>query len=310
MGKNERIQIRINDALVLAYIFNEYEEFVNDYKQLKKDVNDYNILFKILNNKELNDLEIGFYNKYKEVIDTINKYTSIVAFLDNPFVQKGIVYLYNYIFKNQNKLLEITKILEKIKELGFEYFVLDEEYNFTSDIYQIPFDFIDCHMVTYFDNIKAIPSAVWETVTYKSTDSNYLICVGNPSSKLLGYEKGILLNDLTFDVNRLPKTIIFDELYTRILVCQNNVFNECREINNTINLEVSLDELALNSCKNEEIVNSLEDSRDKDELMKQLQTIKYALLRMKLISDKYHKSIIERELITEENLIEAKKKRK
>lgn len=171
-----------------------------------------------------------FYKENKNIIDTINQYTTIELLLsdssNNTSKQidiEDLLFFYNYIIINKDKLTTIIALLEKIKKLGFEYVKFIIGYDFTKNDYELNLSIPeDLKKIHYFENIKVlnIHSNIdsQKIMTYKTTSSAYTFMFDiNGFNRSISTSNEIILNDLTFDANRLPSNISKEEiLYTII----------------------------------------------------------------------------------------------
>lgn len=278
-------KVHVNSIIALCHILNDYEDFKNIAINLKiEDIYD-------LCSISLGDTVFGkmrmkkFYQENKVVIDIINTYCVLVDFI-YKIREKKLDHIYEYLKNHQVEIDKVIKLITKIKNLGFEYILFDEELDFTKDIYKMYTVFNDNGPISYLENMEAIPNYQNNVVEYKTNDSNFRI-------DFLKFEYSeIILNSLLFDPNKLPEEINVDNMFAEIIVLKEKQKKNSIAIRNSVDLNVSISDLDSEFSKTWRVIESLEDFRDKEILREILKENRLALEKLKEISVKYDESII------------------
>lgn len=181
-----------------------------------------------------------FYNENKSVIDTINKYSSIWSFLNLYYdsITKSIdsldfykithiyheisIFFYKYILKHKENIQQILALLESIKELGFHNIGLNEDLDFTKEIYTVNPNFKNNEYIIYVANAKVVTNHPTH-IDYKTINSNYKIRLKTWGDDFYQYPAGkvIILNSLLFDSKSLPKSLNKEDIFESILRLKN-----------------------------------------------------------------------------------------
>lgn len=309
--------IRINSLIALCHILDDFEEF-NKRLVSSLSFKNYNDIYnlskvskgeKCFNSKKAKK----FYQENKSVIDTINKHYNIHSFISYNYDPKGnpdneLNYFYQYISKNRENLDKIISVLEKLKELGFKKIKLNEELDFSQEKYTF-YSYYNNSTVIYLENLEAIPNYT-NDITYKTNGSNYKMKLG---VSLWGkyiiseYDREIILNNLTFDVDRLPTAISKEQIIDKILELPTAKKEEYTIIRNSVDLSVSTDDLLSMFYSVNRSINSLEDVNKKEELIQLLSNIKEDILKMQAISAEYNKEVANNNENITETLLEKEK---
>ena len=223
----------IDNIIALCYIIDDLEEFNKRLLSfLKSKDNRPNVmsLCKVADGESpicLRKIKT-FYHENKEVIDKINKYGNLFLFICNNYDKEGnlkndnfIVPFYNYFMKNKEKIDSIISLLEKIKLLGFESIIFNEEYDFTDIIYKMSSNFNDEHNIVYLDNMEKHPDSEDDTIRYCTDDTNFKIVLRR-NRFISIYRREIWLNSLLFDKDRLPKKVTEKEMFDEIVSLEEN----------------------------------------------------------------------------------------
>lgn len=319
--KNEQtIKIRTEDAIALCHIIDEFETFnKNLIKFLTGKKDNSELILKIwklstgqrcITSKKMRK----FYNDNKSVIDIINKYSNILYFIcqnytlskDSITIADNYYLFYKYILENKDKLDKIIAVLQKLKELGFKIFEFNTNLDFTEKSYfaykEIPKNY---GSFAYLDNLEVIPTYD-NGIEYKSNGSNYLMRLSLPSKYITILEQ-IFLNDLTFDVNRLPKELTKKETFYKILALSQEKMQEYSIIRNSVDLSIGIEDLYSMYREIQSKFNKLEGVESKSKLLEKLRKVKEALEQMTTLSQEYDKQMVaNNEGITESLLTKEK----
>ena len=324
MEEKQIIKININEAIALCHMLDEFDDFSKNLNNFLKKVKDkIKLIYKLgkISRGEFCTPSIKvrkFYNANKHAIDTINEYSHIHTFICQNFqfgYGKGdIEYknyrLYQYILINQDKLDKILAVLEKLKELGFYSIEFDENQDFTNEHYTLDLSYHYRSYITYLDNLVAISSYQRDVVKYKSEGSSYkmLLETLDSSGNLNQIRMKILLNDLTFDISRLPKTISKEEIIDKIVGLQKDKNEEYTTIRNSVDLNIAIEDLLLMFHFVDSKISSLDGISQREELTKLLSNIKENILKMQAISTEYDKDAVSSNENITENLLKEEKK--
>ncbi len=215
----------IDDLIALCHIIDEYDLMLDNFIKVNYNRKFLNKLIKVTNGRFCFNSKQAkkFYKENKIILDLVKKYSNISRFLYNcgengkKFNQLSIDRFYQYMLKNSNNLNHIIELLEKIKQLGFQKIILDENVNFTDMEYKIDTIFNRNFYINYLDNIEVIPNYEIGTVKYKTRKSDYEIeLVPNVYGEISFFKTQITVNNLLFDPNKLPQAITkettFDEI--------------------------------------------------------------------------------------------------
>lgn len=296
---NQPHEILTKNLIALCYILDDYIEFNKDLRNListKYNRDDIWHLYKISNKKNI----IGankvkkFYQRNKDVVDLINRYSNILEFINNsynctgkPIESSSLDFFYQYIMNNKNNLEKMLAVLNRIKELGFKKLIFDENVDFTNAEYKINTKFEYNINIEYLDNMKANPNYHNDAVRYKTTESNYKIII-----KSAIHNAEIVVNSLVFDANRLPNSISKEDIFNEILALKNSKLKECDAIKNSIDLNLNMEGLILHFFLINDIINRINDIENKDELLIMLAEMQTILDKLKMAASNYGIDIV------------------
>ena len=319
MKKEDKKQIEINNLMALANIVDNYEEFS---KNLKRVINFENYNRELITKLDkisrdefcLRDMGMrNFYKGNKEVIDTINKYSSIYDFICSCYDYRGrpfnkfnkLDYYYSYLEKNKAYIEHIKLLLSRIKELGIEKIDLDEWYDFTAISYRFVLNHYNANVV-YLENIEVLPSYEKKVIEYRSIDSNYKIVVEGFNEQYSDNE--IFVNSLLFDVDSLPKNISKKEILDKIIELKKANIDEDLKVREAIELSVALDDLEGQYVRTNSIISKLDGVENKQELKRLLINILDNIGDMREIENAYYQDIFANSTkINQKRLVREKK---
>lgn len=314
MKKEVSKKAYICDLMALCNILEEFEEFSQKIAKFISVKNNMDLIYK------LGDVSRGkfcfpargvkkFYQENKEVIDIINRYSSIERFICSDRLE----FFYQYILKNKEKLDQIISLLQKISELGFQKLELNEDLDFTASEYKIYSEFDDNFSITYLDNIEVLPN--YEScVKYKTTGSNYRMDLQTLPLGFSKYGGEITVNSLLFDSRRLPEKITKESIFDQILKLKSDQKEKCTSIRNSVDLSVSILDLDAQLNETNRTINKLDGVKSKSELLEVLSNIKEDVEKLKTMSIEYDSNIlketpsIRRETLEEEKQLYLKKR--
>lgn len=291
----EKHKIYINHMLALCHMYKYYESFTNDLKEILSNYyykgTDFACTLKRISTGERlfnTKREKKFYYKHQTAIDTINKYTSIQTFINLNYDKYGreepdnsMDYFYKYILEHETELNKIITLLKKLKELGFNKFEFQDFAKNDYSILKVSYN----NKITYLDNMQAIPSADNKELKYKSDFSNYKIIIDSQNN----CEKTkIILNDMTFDSDRLPAHINRKDLTNKILDLENEILEENKGLQDAVKLSNSVTCLYFIYEYVYKQINELCTDDYKEKLLAILEEIKNKINELKLLSNLYN----------------------
>lgn len=312
METKKTMEIDINILIALCNILDKYEEFNNNILERYNCIYDLSSLvklFKISQGEKVSRTPKlkEFYQKNKEVIDTINKFAPISNFIlhnysasnKKLYVSEKLRFFYQYLLKNRSQLDQILSVLEKIKDLGFYKINFVEGYDFTEESQSItgpysplkgPYSPYYPGDIVFFDNIQIEPNYSKDTIKYKTNGSNYKI-VFHPLSGSQG--KLIILNSLTFDPSRLPNKISTKSTVDYIVNLSKNLDESCFAIRTSVDLSINIDELQERYESLYKVMEELKNAPIKEKVRESLVKIQTELSKLQALSTEYNNSITE-----------------
>ena len=309
------MKIETKNLIALCHIIDDFEEFEKKLRHVistkyNRDFT-YN-LWKISRGK----FTIGafkarkFYKENKSIIDTIGKYSDISSFINRSYDWQGnpegnLHFFYQYLIEHKNELDKILAVLEKLQELGFTSFEFNEDLDFTKENYSIDPSYN--YSITYVDNIKVIPH--YESyIKYGTTSSNYKMELRTiTNGEFSKYGRGIILNSLLFDVNRLPEKIDKETIIDPILKLKEEQVKKSTPIRNSVDINVSIFDLETRLGYTTNTISKLEGVKNKQELLEVLLNMKQDVEKLKTLSSEYDSSVSEKEPSLTSELLEIEK---
>ena len=312
----ENKKMETNNIIALCHIIDDYNEFEKGLISTLAYKWNRNFIFQLIDISE-KKFVIGarkakeFYNENKQIIDTINKYSSFSSFIcdnydcyGNP--NESITYFCKYISFHKEKIDKILDVLSKLKKLGFWRIEFNEDLDFTKETYSINPLFRNNYRITYVPNIKVIPNYI-DLINYITTNSNYKMVLDIIGEKFSNYNRKIILNSLLFDSRCFPTHIGRKNIFEYILKLKKEQLKQSSMIRNSVDLRVSIDDLEkqLNSTNN--IINNLDEVKNKDEYISILLSIKEYLEKLKTLSFEYDSRILEEEALLTREILDNEK---
>ena len=306
MIKKESRKIEIDAAIALCNVLEGFEEFNRNAKDLLMRGNNITITYRLnriatgekIKSPKGSEATIKFYLQNTDTIEEIQKYLPIDNFLLQNYTQDGnmaeescVKNLYEYLNKHKDRKDEILELLYKVKDLGFTNMTFDETLDFTNSYYDLKEEFAHNNSVTYFDNIKVIPNYNYGTVEYKTTGSNYKMTLKTSYFDISKYDRTIAFNSLLFDHSNMPKEITKQSTFDSIISLKEEHKDTCKEITNSVNLSVKVDDLYDQLVSLNEVVETLSLMTQRKEIKSILVDIEEQLKNLKNKSEKYNESI-------------------
>ena len=282
--------MNVNNMLALAHILDDYRDFknrLNIYMFNNYNKMEMNNLIRISSGKFIiSSRTKQFYEENKKIIDTINQYSSLNKFINT---KDNIEYFYAYLNDNKDKLNDIISLLSRLKKLNFNEFALNSDEDFTKSEYKISKK-ERLATISYLENMEVIPNCNNDIVCYKSKGSNYII-----NMNVYYFEKPeneIILNNLLFDKDKLPKSLERNEILNEIFSLKNTKKDEVSSLKSIINLDSDIHNLedVYNSLL--DTMSSLDNMENRKELLHILLNIRDALNRLIKFNAKYTDGVV------------------
>lgn len=312
------IVANVNNLIALCHILNKYPDFMVNLEEFMASKNSRGLVESLEEISHGNKSGIGtkkvrnFYNENYDVIDKINKYSSISSFINSCFDYNGnlrengeLNFFYNYFLNNQDNLNAIYYNLLKISDLGFNKLGFDATEDFTKEEYRISTCFSLNTFIEYLDNIEIVLSYRPDVVLYKTSDSDYKITTNVSTGELT--DTSIVVNNLVFDVKRLPDSINREILYDNIIKMREEKKEVFDDIRDSVNLGVAVDDLYCQYDSLCEVVEKLKNASCNEELTNVLIELENSLKKIKKVSSKFDEGIVEKNSdVTKEQLVKEK----
>lgn len=283
----------------------------------EKNGNDFvNNLWKVSNGEFCLSLKARrFYEENKFVIDTINKYSDIHNFINENYDFDGTLYntclkrFINYLLRHQGDILQVIAVLRKLQELGFNKVEFDESVDFTQSTYRVYSNFERNNKVEFLDNLAAVPTYSSGVVEYKTSGSPYLMTLDMHYRRLSSSItfNTIVLNDFSFDPERLPAAITKEDIFDRIIGLRSAKQEEYTAVRESVDLNVGISDLYQMFNAVYAKLNGLTSVEQKDELIALLNSIHEAILKMQAISAEFDQTIVQNNPDISEEILEEEK---
>ena len=287
--KSEKVYV--TDIMGLCIIFNEYKQFSHSIQILNNgSLDDIENLLSLLRGENISvSFEVeNFYHNNSEAIKKLESRLSkddlihFILLLYSTF--KIIDNFYNYILKHKIDINKLYKLLERIKNLGFEEFDFCENADFSHEINNISEDLKRNLIINYLENIQVIPSYPGN-IAYYSEGSSYLITLS--PTDISSFRPSIKLNNLEFDPNCLPDKLDVKEFFSKLLMENQrynggiNAIKYCKDFDNPIsNLQLTINKL-------NELKNRVDSEETKDRLTTLLKVLEEEFNRLLGIKNGY-----------------------
>ena len=325
----------VKDLIVLCNMIDSFDEFSQDFHELMKMNYDVDVIIKLCNigftikadkkffdSKNMKMIK-DFYQKHEEEINIINEYSSLWDFLHDNYDFKGNLttgewengmnfsFFYQYFLEHKNQLEQILLTLEKMRKLEIGGLEFDELETFTDKVFEssttpLVFDF------EYLENMEVISNYEEKWVKYRSLGSNYKIVISNPNLRSFwnfDEKNEIVVNNLLFDPKRLPKNLSEEVLFADIRKFMDEEGEKWAKIRaniaSSVSLSIATDDLMDEFNSTNEVVQELENIKEREELLAILHKIKEGLEELRLTSEEYSDSICD-DLITKDRIERVK----
>lgn len=128
------------------------------------------------------------------------------------------------------------------------------------------------------------------------------------SGEISEYSREIILNNLLFNVETLPKKIDREHIFDSILNLKNEQKEKTQIIRNSVDLDISVLDLEQQLDITITKINGLEDVKNKEELVTILSNIKEDVEKLRILSDQHNNSISKENSSLTPELLEKEKK--
>lgn len=256
-----------------------------------------------------------FYAEHKEVIDTINTYTTFFMFVNEIYdwygnVQNnGLLNFYDYLKKHDEEKAMILATLLRLKQLGFKEIVFDESLDFTTETFTVLTNYPRNTSIKFLGNMEAIPGYNSGVVAYKSNGSPYQITLDMHYRRISNTTNWneIKLNSLIFDLDLLPEELSKETIYDVIMALKNAKSAEYTAVKDSVDLSVGISDLYAVFNAVYAKIDGLTSVEKKAELITILHTIQAAIDQMKQISLEYDRFVDDSELSLFESVLEEER---
>ena len=321
MEKDKEKKIGINVLLAILEIEN-YSEFSFDLSVLVSQSTSPGKTNKAENRiQRIYDIATGkfvfgfkeykeFVKKYQRVFDIFKKYNCVRELTVLKYGITGIKYsmasddyfnIYSKIYSDS--LDRMKTILIDLRNLGFKYISYNPDYDFTSSEYckRIKSSNLGLSDFQFLENIYAVPNYDKNSIKYKTHESVYRMSLHYDKSengeRATSESRTIYLKSLIFDPNRLPKTLLYEDTVGLVLEAGDKIETLNQTIRNSVDFSSSIDSLISDYNITREIVESIAELKDKDELKETLiqasiylneiknQSLAYKKMSANIISD-------------------------
>lgn len=329
MEKKNRYTIEADNIIALSYILDEYKDFIPKLSEIikTKDMTELIICIERLDKENKKPFYFGkinkFYKENKDVIKTINEYSSIGKFITFNFDRNGnlkegtgLDFFYNYMINNIENINRIREVLRKLKELKFTVIKFDSNQDFTKETYSLYRNFSVNTRIEFLDNIEVIPNYEYDKVKYKTDDSSYKINAGisSISGEIEKYDINITVKDLLFNPEHLPEQITKTTIFNSITDVKDQQLDACVQLRNSVDLSISVDDLKAQFDKTALVLNSLTNINEKERMNKILGDILKEINELQGFSEDFDECLsknnknISPEIIAEEKKTFIKKR--
>lgn len=234
MAYKQSISISVDDLDLLLSFYDDLEEFNHGLecickKHRKKDVG--KLLESLVSGKRIfmmpNDVK-EFYEEHQDFFQAVKDirqvspyyiegFSLIYPFLYTYYDIPGDGHLktygsfgtfYQYLQDHDGEIPKALLLVDKLKELHISDVILDEDADFTEEVYNTSFD-----EIVLLDNMETLPNYNEGVASYHSTYSKYKIT--RPYDESVWYHKNdrkIILTQLAIDPDTLPSSLEDDDL--------------------------------------------------------------------------------------------------
>lgn len=306
-------RVYTEELLALCHIFDKYDNFYEDLKILlsksKKEIDTIYSLQQISHDKFgiYSKAVKDFYEKHKDIIDEINKYSQIHRFICNAHSWNKETSIYQYLLSNKDNIDKIIKVLEKLISLRIYEIEFSEKFNFDKNYNEIYTNLSKNSYVHFYDNMEVIPTYGEEIIAYKTN--------GSPYDIELKVEPDVVefctiqLNSLDFNPNRLPLKITKENTIDEIFALKESKQTEYDLIKKLIDLRIANHEAVMSFTKLQLEMIKLESSERKKDFLESMKKIRNQLEQIIESNKQYEiEALSSSEYVTQEVLDKEEQK--
>lgn len=224
-----------------------------------------------------------FVKKYQKVFDIFKKYNCMRELTVLKYGITGIKYsmasddyfnIYSKIYFDS--LDRMKAILMDLRNLGFKYISYNPDYDFTSSEYSMHINRSNLGLsdFQFLENIYAVPNYDKNSIKYKTHESVYRMSLyfdkSENGERATIESRTVQLKNLIFNPNRLPKTLLYEDTVGLVLEAENKIEILNQTIRNSVDFSSSIDSLISEYNITREIVESIAELRDKEEVKETL----------------------------------------
>lgn len=317
----ENYKIETNNLIALCHVIDDFEDFQKKLLPIISPKYNRDFVAQLFEISYLKKNKIGarkarkFYEENKEIIDEINKHSTISRFINENYSYYGksegnLEFFYKYIMSHKEEIDKMLELLLKLKEIGFEHLKFNEEADFTQKKYCVASIFNYNYKVIYVANPEIIPNYD-SSINYKTKDSSYEMefetSIGTGSFK--NYCKLITLNSLLFDIKTLPPKTDKENIFDVLVKLKNKQKEQSKKLQDVVNLSIGITDLETEILKINGMVTRLETVTNKEELLEVLASIREDMEKLKILSEVENNNIVQEEPIITPEIIKDEKKR-
>lgn len=294
--------MKINDLTIMVSTIDKFALFSENARKLMASSKNANQALMNLYNISKGQKVFGarnikkFYEKNKEVVDTINKYSDINLFLSKYYATSGkikdenLLRYHEYVISHQEHKEEMLKLLESLREKGIENIIVDEKADFSFVGYSLCKNFQFNTSFAYLDNMEATPSYDENILWYETKHSDYKMNITPRYSETEpNYCQVIEVNNLWFNPERLPKSLSKKDTFDEIVALREKKEDEYKVIKDAVELRLGVDELYEQYNKLMSITDDLTTGGNKKGIIYALQKINNDLTQLQIAEKGYER---------------------
>ena len=241
--------IQLEHLITFCKIFDSFDSMCKDIIQLYDFYGDetFSILDSVVSGASNEYHAKLFYNKYKNILDLIDKENGISQFFFtiydiDCYFNEDFRLFYHYIKQNIIHLNDILELLLRMRELGVSKITLDLVNNLKSLRHGMYREFNDNRCINYVGDMEFVSESNGRII-YKSSSGDYILKLKTFEDGFCSNDREIIVSNLLFDKDSLPCVITKDNTYGRIIDEKNKTDNKHNAINNTLEFNEIISEL-------------------------------------------------------------------
>ena len=294
--------MKINDLTIMVSTIDKFALFSENARKLMASSKNANQALMNLYNISKGQKVFGarnikkFYEKNKEVVDTINKYSDINLFLSKYYATSGkikdenLLNYHEYVISHQEHKEEMLKLLESLREKGIENIIVDEKADFSFVGYSLCKNFQFNTSFAYLDNMEATPSYDDNILWYETNKSDYKMNITPKYSEAdSNYCQVIEVNNLWFDPERLPKSLSKKDTFDEIISLREKKEDEYKVIKDAVELRLGVNDLYEQYNKLMSIADGLTTGGNNKGIIYALQKINNDLTQLQIAEKGYER---------------------